>query len=218
MKRLIVVIGGSSGIGLSVCKILKNEYEVINMSRRSIDDVNNIYLDVANPDSVKNAFKILVDNYNIPYAIIYCSGFVKPQKIFEIDDFIFDKTIKTNLYGAFYCTKEFLKYNNKDGKIIYISSTAGTRPQTGWSAYSASKAGLINFALTMSEELKSCGIKTYCISPGRCNTPLRKTLAPNEDGSKIMQPCDVAGIIYQLINDDGLLDGQNIIVKKEVKP
>jgi len=213
--KLAVVIGGSSGIGLSVMNKLSEHYHTVNMSRTAVDGHENITTDVTDRESVRKAFCQLSEKYGIPQIMIYCAGFVEPQSIFETTEEIWNKTLQVNLTGAFYCTQEFVKLSRQTkGKIIYIASTAGTRAQPGWSAYSAAKAGLINFSLTMSEELKEYDMRVYCISPGRCATPLRKILAPNEDQSTIMQPDEVAEFVYYLINYDKVLDNQVIIVKK----
>lgn len=218
MMKLAVVVGGSSGIGYAVCKLLSGEYKVINLSRREAAGIESIKTDVSSFNSVKEAFSYLVKNYGTPDAMVYCPGFVEPQGILEVTEDIWNETVATNLTGAFYCTQEFVKYTkNRKAKIIYISSTAGTRAQPGWCAYAASKAGLINFALTMSAELKEYSINVYCIAPGRCATPLRKKLAPNEDQNKIMKPEEVARFVKYLADDGSLLDGQVIIVKGETR-
>jgi NAD(P)-dependent dehydrogenase (short-subunit alcohol dehydrogenase family) len=218
MKNLAIVIGGSSGIGRAVIEKLKEDYYVVNMSRSNSNANSILHLstDVCDIKSIENSFNFL-KKFNNPVLMVYCAGFVEPQGILEMSDEDWNKTIDTNLNGAFYCTKQFIKLCCKDeARIIYIASTAGTRPQAGWSAYASSKAGLINFALTMSEELKSYNIKTYCISPGRCATKLRKKLAPNENQDIIMQPSEVADFIYYLAKYDNVLNGQNIIVKKDI--
>lgn len=199
MKKLAIVIGGSSGIGRAICHDLKEDYRVINMSRRPFDEVNNIRLDVEDYTLIKSAFKALVINYGIPDIMIYSAGFVQPQGLLEIENDIWDKTFNVNIRGAFYCTQEFVKYNKTSGKIIYIASTAGTRPQPGWVAYSSAKSALINFSLTMSEELKNDNIKVYCLTPARCATDLRRRLAEHEDQSKIMQPQEVSKFIKYII-------------------
>ena len=218
MKNLAIVIGGSSGIGRSIIEKLKEDYYVVNMSRSSSDvsGILNLQTDVCNTKSIEGSFDFLKE-FSSPVLIVYCAGFVEPQGLLEISNEDWCKTIDTNLNGAFYCTKQFVKICDKnDSKIVYISSTAGTRPQAGWSAYSSSKAGLINFALTMSEELKPYNIKVYCISPGRCATKLRRKLAPNENQENIMQPSEVANFVYYLVKSDNVLNGQNIIVKKDI--
>lgn len=217
MKPITLTIGGSSGIGAATCHKLKDEYQVINMSRRKNDEVENIYCDVESYESVKDSFSFCVEKYGKPSILVYSAGWVQPEHLLEIEPETWQKQISVNLTGAFYTTKEFVKVCDKsqNSKIVYISSTSALRPSPGWSAYASAKSGLIEFASCMAEELKP-SIKVYCISPGRCDTPLRKILAINEDVSKIMQASDVAQVVYGLLQDPGLLDSQNLIVRKSI--
>jgi NAD(P)-dependent dehydrogenase (short-subunit alcohol dehydrogenase family) len=210
MKKLAIVIGGSSGIGESIVNCLKEEYCVINMSR-----TKDIITDVTKLDSIKESFSFIKEQYGSPNIFIYCAGFVEPQGIREITEDIWDKTFDTNIKGAFLSTQEFIKICDKQATIIYIASTAGTRSSPGWSAYSASKSALINYGLTMSDELKSLGIKVFIVNPGRCATPLRAILAPSEDPSQIMQPNSVAIFIKYLLENGECLSGQCLQIKKD---
>jgi Dehydrogenases with different specificities (related to short-chain alcohol dehydrogenases) len=66
----------------------------------------------------------------------------------------------------------------------------------------------------MKEELAIYGTRVVCISPGRCATDLRKTLAPDEDPTTIMQPEHVAGVIDMLASDVGrFVDSRNLVVR-----
>lgn len=203
MMNIAVITGASKGIGLAIVKELLPYYEIINVSRSN-------GIDVSNPNQIRELFKDIS-----PSVLINCAGFVEPKGILEISDEEWYQTINTNLSGTFFCTREFVKKaKNTGGKIINIASTAGTRAQPGWCAYAASKAAIINFSLTMAEELKQYNIKVYCISPGRCATELRRKLAPEEDQSKIMQPEEVALLVKDLILGNDPIDGQNIIVRR----
>jgi 3-oxoacyl-[acyl-carrier protein] reductase len=73
---------------------------------------------------------------------------------------------------------------------------------------------MISMSAVMKEELAIYGTRVVCISPGRCATNLRRTLAPDEDPTTIMQPDDVAGVIAMLASDVGrFVDSQNLIVR-----
>jgi 3-oxoacyl-[acyl-carrier protein] reductase len=215
MKSLIVV-GGSSGIGLETGKLLSGDYNIINMSRNKIEhnNIDNIPLDVSNIDNIISVFKQVKDSGLIPEGLIYASGFVEPQGLLEIDKKTLEYTFQVNLFGAIYCIQEYVKIVKKHGgKIILLSSTSSTRPSPGWLAYASSKAALNIIGTTLSEELREYKIKLYPLVLGRCATPLRKILAPTEDSSKIMQPIEVANFIQYIITTDGVLDGNIIRVR-----
>jgi NAD(P)-dependent dehydrogenase (short-subunit alcohol dehydrogenase family) len=212
-KKNIIVVGGSQGIGKSICEELKFKYNVINMSRKKNEEVDNIYCDVTISSSVKKAFEQLND---IPYGIIYCSGFVKVESIYEITEEMLLKTYQVNILGAFRCVQEYVKMNKQEGKIVLIASTSGIRASPAWSSYSSSKSALINMGLSLSEELKSDNKKVYIVSPGRTATELRRKLCPTENQNLIMKPEIIGKFIFKLIDeDDGYLSNQNIIIKKQ---
>lgn len=194
---MIIVTGGSRGIGLAICR----KSNGVSFSRTRSDPW--MYCDVTDSDSVKQAFARFLTDYGTPSALVNCAGTIEPQRIenMSLDDW--NRMIDTNLNGALYCIREFLKYS--DGPIVNISSTAGTRPSPMWSGYGASKAGLINLSLTLAEELKPR--KVYTLAPGRCATALRRKIAPDEDQSLIMQPQEVADFVDYLLRERPPLKG-----------
>jgi len=214
---MIIVVGGSSGIGKAIIKEYQKKERTICIARTLNDDASlSISCDVTNTVQVIKAFEDLrketfKNNFQNP-ILVCCNGFVEPEDFKNMTIENWEKTVQTNLLGTVRVIREFLKYA-EGGKIIIFSSTAGTRPSPKWSAYAATKAALINLALTLSEELKS-NYLVYCVSPGRVATLLRKKIAPEEDSTKIMQPNELVEVIKTLIKDKGLLDGQNIIIRK----
>ena len=130
-----------------------------------------------------------------------------------------EMTYKINVFSPFILMRESVRYMKKNGgKILNVASTAGMTPRPGWLSYSSSKASVISMSQTLTDELSEYGIKVYCVSPGRCATKLRKRLAPNEDPRTIMQPIEVAEVICDLISDEECcLDGQNIIIRKQIR-
>jgi 3-oxoacyl-[acyl-carrier protein] reductase len=137
--------------------------------------------------------------------------------LFETTIDNWNKTLAVNLTGVFLTTKEVSRYMKKTGgKIINIASTAGLSPRPGWSAYAASKAGLINFSETMAEELREYNIKVFIIAPGSTATDLRRRLAPNENPKTIMQPDKIANIVNFMLTDGAdVIEGQVIQVREK---
>lgn len=224
---MIVVTGASSGIGY--CTALKAQdmgWKVIWASRQIEADeriraVCNKHserkdLDVSSESSVRDFFKYIEARYGALDALVNCAGFVDPQSLLATSLENWEKTIKINLTGTFLCCKNAVPVmRRKGGKIINISSTAGLTPRPGWSAYAASKSGVISFSEAIAEELAMYNIRVFMICPGRTATPLRKILAPDEDPTTIMQPQTVAKtILFCLSQEADPMEGQPILVRE----
>jgi 3-oxoacyl-[acyl-carrier protein] reductase len=146
--------------------------------------------------------------------LINNAGYTAPMAIHQIDFGDFERTIGVNLYAPFTIVQSLLHNGNTFELIVNVASTAGINGRSGWLTYSSSKAALITMSEVMKEELAIYGTRVVCISPGRCATDLRRTLAPEEDPSTIMQPEHVARVIAMLASDVGrFVDSQNLVVR-----
>jgi 3-oxoacyl-[acyl-carrier protein] reductase len=202
-----IITGSSDGIGKQIAReVCRRGGFYYPISRWS-------GVDVSNYESVKAYFEEIKDE---PIdALINNAGIIYPGSILELSENHWQEQINTNLNGVFYCCKEFIKMNkDKGGKIINIASTAGLGARPGRSAYAASKAAVISFSLSLAEEVKDWGFKVYCVSPGACNTKLRKQIAPDDDFKNMLQPEEIASFIVDLVENGFWLDNQNIIVRK----
>lgn len=200
----IVIVGGSKGIGAATKEQLTaSGHQVIDVSRSAGTDV-----------TMREDFQARLDDIKDVDALVYCAGHVEVNRIEDVTDDALDYQLEVNLTAAFHALRWFAK-RNRHGTVILVASTAALRPSAEWSPYAASKAGLVNLALSANAELAEQGIYVYCVAPGRCATGLRAKLAPDEDPSSIMQPEQVALVIETLLSDkNGTLAGQVIEVKK----
>ncbi|MGF1889748.1 SDR family oxidoreductase [Photobacterium profundum] len=234
MSKTILITGASKGIGLETCKRFfyeDNDVTSFILLARESDSFNSLLNELAenNPfnKKVKHFFIDLADrelllsvinNINIEYdnvdLLVNNAGYTKPESIQQIAFEDFERTMEVNLYAPFTIVQKMLQSGNKFDFIVNIASTAGMNGRSGWLTYSASKAAMINMSEVMKAELSIYGTRVACISPGRCATDLRKTLAPDEDPTTIMQPEHVAGVIEMLFSDVGrFVDSQNLVVR-----
>src|SRR5205085_3613595 len=96
-------------------------------------------------------------------------------------------TIRTNLYGTFFCSRAFVQYMKKEkrtGKIINISSVHEEIAAPGNSDYNASKGGIRNFMRTIALELAPDGIAVNDIAPGMILTPMNQEAVDNPEVRK----------------------------------
>ena len=235
MSKTALVTGASRGIGLETTRrfILNNDdvTTVVMFARASEDFEKNVAalekelpigrklvpipVDVGDREALKQAVEQAYEKVGAIDILINNAGYTNPVPLQQVDMADFEKTINVNLYGPFTIVQTLLNLGNRFDLIVNIASTAGINGRSGWLTYSASKAAVINMSQVMREELAIYGTRVVCLSPGRTATALRKTLAPEEDPSTIMQPGHVAQVINTRCSPVGrFIDSENIVVRQ----
>jgi 3-oxoacyl-[acyl-carrier protein] reductase len=170
--------------------------------------------DMADQQAVLALTKEVMQRHGQVDLLVNNAGYTAPAPIHEIDFADFERTIGVNLYAPFLLVQSLLHEGNQFDFIVNVASTAGINGRSGWLTYSSSKAAVIAMSQVMKEELAIYGTRVACISPGRTATALRRTLAPDEDPTTIMQPEDVAAVIEMLASPVGrFVDSENIVVR-----
>ena len=233
--KVFLVTGGADGIGKACAVNLVERFEkacvaLIDINQEKLfetaellkelgaAEVHTFVLDVSNFKKVDEVIGTFLNVKGGLDALIQSAGYIEPFSIEHTPLEEWQRTFDVNLHGLFNLTKLSIPYlENSKGKIINIASTSASSPRPGWTAYAASKAGVLNFSLSASEELAPKGIKVYCVSPGRCATELRKRQAPDEDPNSIMQPKTVGGFVGGLVSPKGdPLDGQDLVIRRQI--
>ena len=230
-----IITGAGAGIGKATAIALSKQsffdgYAILGRNTQALDatvaemlsnnsklSIKTYLIDLDNPDEIPSIIDNVYNDFGSIDCLLNIAGYTDPQSLLLTTLDGFRKTYNVNVFSPFMLIRESVKYMKKNGgKILNVASTAGMTPRPGWLSYASSKAALISMSQTLTEELAEYNIKMYCVSPGRCATDLRKKLAPDEDPSTIMQPCEVAEVIERLIDPaEKCLDGQNIVIRKK---
>jgi NAD(P)-dependent dehydrogenase (short-subunit alcohol dehydrogenase family) len=112
-----------------------------------------------------------------------------------------------NFKSAFLISKYLIPkmIENQYGKLIHISSRTGVKAEGNDSAYAASKAGLLRFVESISNEVKNYNININCILPTIIDTHDNRKSMPNADFTKWLKPLDLSNVILFLCSDDSRL-------------
>ena len=135
-------------------------------------------LDVRDEKSIDEVFNAIVAQFGGLDILVNNAGVNGSNiPIEEMPTDVFDKAIRTNLYGTFFCTRKFVQLllpEKKKGKIINISSVHEEIASKGNADYNASKGGIRNFMRTVALELADRGITVNDIAPGMILTPMNQ--------------------------------------------
>ena len=190
MKKIIIT-GGSRGIGKGILhKLIKNKYYVINLSKNKKEFLKNKMLsnykcDISNLKETTKVFNKIYVNHGDFYGLINNAG-INPSRnnIVKTSFKDFDATLKTNVYGAFNCTKEFLKkkeIKKNSGVVINISSIVSVISHEKRASYSISKSAINGLTRSIVADYSNQKIRSFSICPGYVETDLTRNFLNNLD-------------------------------------
>lgn len=231
-----IITGASRGIGRAAAIEMSHNPEVDNIvliatNAEKLSETSEllnprvsvweVIYDFSSQDGIAEMVKEIYEEFGSIDWLLNIAGYTDPKSLLDTTIESMHKTYNVNVFSLVALTKECVKYMKKNGesKILNVASTAGMSPRPGWLSYASSKSAVISISETLALELAEYNILVYCISPGRAATDLRRKLAPEEDPTTIMQPEHVAKVIGKLMRmSEQFLDGQNMVVRKQVRP
>jgi 3-oxoacyl-[acyl-carrier protein] reductase len=175
----LAVIGANGGIGATlVARAASIGVEVFGfdtpsaISERPLAPARSYAADVRDEQSVTEAFAPLVESGQLLDGLVYVSGVgSKPGAFLSTTLDEWDRTLDINLRGAFLTAKAAVPLLRRPGgAIVFISSGLAINVETGFSAYTSSKAGLLGLMKVMAKELAP-DIRVNAIAPGLVDTP-----------------------------------------------
>lgn len=125
--------------------------------------------DVRHLFEVQSAVERMRAHFGTVHALVAAAGVQGPIGPFvENDSDAWWETMEVNLRGVVNSCRAVLPdmVQRRQGKIILLSGGGGTRPRANFSAYAASKAGVLRFAETLAEEVRDHNVQVNCMSPG----------------------------------------------------
>jgi 3-oxoacyl-[acyl-carrier protein] reductase len=187
--QFCIITGGTRGIGKNIAthflkagaKVMaiyaSNDQAANQFKEEMIQYGDNLIVkkcDVASFEQCENLFKEIDDLGLTPSVLVNNSGVRKDQLLPLMKEEQWDQVIDINLKGTFNMSKFAIlrMLKNRYGRIINVSSIGAEIGLPGQSNYSASKAGQIAFAKSVSKEVGKKGITVNCVAPGFIETEL----------------------------------------------
>jgi 3-oxoacyl-[acyl-carrier protein] reductase len=137
-----------------------------------------ISVNVADQTAVDDAVRKVQQEFSKIDFLVNNAGITRDNLLLTMKTEEWDDVLRTNLYGAFHCSKAVLKPMMKQryGKIINITSIAGISGNAGQTNYSASKAGMIGFTKALAKEMGKRNICVNAVAPGMIETEMTSGL------------------------------------------
>ena len=213
--RTVLVTGGNRGIGHAIAAEFVAQGHRVAVTARSGEGPEGtltVRADVTDSAAVDAAFTEVESALGPVEVVVANAGITRDTLLMRMSDEDFETVVDTNLGGAFRVVKRASKgmLKARFGRIVLVSSVVGLFGGAGQVNYSASKAGLVGMARSITRELGGRGITANVVAPGFIETDMTAELpaAQQEEYRKAIPagrfatPTEVARVVAWLASDD----------------
>jgi NAD(P)-dependent dehydrogenase (short-subunit alcohol dehydrogenase family) len=237
--RHALVTGASKGLGAHFAKTLAAAGVIVAVAARKREDCERvcadirgaggtafpITIDVASGDSVATAIEQATKDLGGIDILVNNAGVADTVPLIDQDEAGWDRTLDTNLKGAFLvgqAVARVMRSAKSGGTIINIASILGHRVAGQVAAYAASKAALVQLTKCMALEWARYGIRVNALCPGYIETGLNRDFFESEAGKAVVkripqrrlgQLADLEGpLLFMCSNSSRYVTGSSLIV------
>lgn len=180
-SRTVLVTGGNRGIGYAIAREFAAQGHRVAVTARSGEGPEGtltVRADVTDAESIDRAFSEIEAELGPVEVVVANAGITRDTLLMRMSEEDFTSVVDTNLTGAFRVVKRASKgmLKARFGRIVLISSVVGLYGSAGQVNYSASKAGLVGIARSLTRELGARGITANVVAPGFIETDMTDAL------------------------------------------
>ena len=214
MSRVVLVTGGSRGIGLATARHLASLGDQVAVTYNSSpppDDLFGVKCDVTSNADVDAAFTAVEEKFGPVEILVSNAGVTKDGLLLRMGESDFVDVIDANLNAAYRVAKRAAQgmLRARRGRIIFVSSVVGLLGSAGQANYAASKAGLVGLARSIARELGSRSITANVIAPGPVMTDMIAALSAERQEAltaavplgRMASPDEIASVIAFVASD-----------------
>jgi NAD(P)-dependent dehydrogenase (short-subunit alcohol dehydrogenase family) len=239
-NKVVVITGGSSGIGKATAKLFhamqakvaifgREPLKLKSVKDEISENIITVQGDVTKLSDLDKLYKTVTDSDGKIDVLVVNAGIAGGQIIDEVNEHHFDEIMNVNLKGAYFTVQKAVPFLNANASIILISSMACHGGWKGLSVYSAAKAAVSVLAKSFSADLIDRGIRVNSISPGFTDTPIftDKSVIPKATElvpiKRFAMPQEIAdGVVFLASNQyivgiDLLIDGGTCTLRPEYR-
>ncbi len=233
-QKNAIVTGGSRGIGYAIAEefaqqgagitlLARTEENLVSARQELVEQVPEAEVltapaDVTDRQTLDEEIRKAITRMGHVDILVNSAGIASLGKIDEMAPEEWERMVEVNLIGVYNCCRAVWPHfkGRRTGSIINLSSGSGRRAHGGWSAYCASKYGVMGLTNSLQKEGRPHGIRCNVICPGPTDTDQRRQNFPDEDPSTLMQPEHVAETaVFFASEESRWVSGPGLDVRRE---
>jgi NAD(P)-dependent dehydrogenase (short-subunit alcohol dehydrogenase family) len=201
--RSALITGGSSGIGLAIGRMLREEGFELTLASRTKEKIEAAAAELgaqavaADVGSEEDCVRVVAEHkerFGGMDMLVNSAGIGIAGTVESLQTKHIDLQLGINLRGLLLVTRESIPLlKESQGWVINLASIAGTTPTPGLTVYGATKAAVIALTRSMNAELDSDGVRAIALCPGFVDTPMAQW--SGLPGDEMIQPEDCAEIV-----------------------
>ena len=226
--RVAIVTGGSRGIGRAIVELLaelgarvvvnyvsdeKSAQEAVEAAAGKGVEAISLQANVANLSEAQQLIDTTIEHFKRVDILVCNAGIWEGSAVENMTEELWDRTLDVNLKGTWSVCRAVVPQmkEQRSGKIVILTSTAGQRGEANYSNYAASKGGQIAFTKSLAAEVAEWGINVNAVAPGWVDTEMtrdalgddvqRKQITDTIPLREIALPADIAAPVVFLCSD-----------------
>jgi len=199
-----LVTGGSSGIGLAIGRMLREEGFAVTLASRTAEKVEAaaselgaaaLQADVSKPEDCARVVEEHVARHGGLDVLVNSAGIGIASRVEDVQLRHVDRQLNINLRGLVLVTQAAIPHLRRTGPawIVNLASIAGTMPVPILPIYAATKAAVISLTHTLNADLEADGIRAIALCPGFVDTPMADFTGLRSE--QMIQPEDCAEVV-----------------------
>jgi NAD(P)-dependent dehydrogenase (short-subunit alcohol dehydrogenase family) len=220
--KVVLVAGGTGGLGRAVSLAFLNEQALVAVAYRSDEELIALknaaggragsleghHVDVTDESATRQlAAKILAGHGRLDVLVNAVGGYAGGTALWELDSKVFDQQLALNLRSGYVLSRAVVPamLKQRSGAILNVASRSAFDHAAGAAAYAASKAAAVAMIDSLAADLKGTGVRANSILPSIIDTEANRKAMPDADYTKWPKPEEIARVVLFLCSDDAKL-------------